>query len=118
MKVQEKQIFCHLPINITSMLLSLDIIIFCRSVFSQYERDSSVNGIKSWRYVVPGSIFQSPINNENNKCFCDNPGLIFCQHDGALLVSPCLYSKFPKYFTVQFIAKSFLYNTLKVVMLR
>nr|XP_002123211.2 platelet glycoprotein 4-like isoform X1 [Ciona intestinalis] len=63
----------------------------CRSLHAVYESDFTVEGIKGWKYSVPPEIFQSPLINEDNSCFCADLNHTVCQHSGAILVSSCYY---------------------------
>ncbi|CAK8672096.1 unnamed protein product [Clavelina lepadiformis] len=63
----------------------------CRSLYANFEEDYTVHNIKGWKYTVPAEVFQSPLKNTNNECFCLDPNHETCQHDGATLVGSCLF---------------------------
>lgn len=64
----------------------------CRSLFLDYEMDSSVRGIPTYKFVVPRRFFQAPANEPENECFCtQKAGLsdLLCRTDGILDISKC-----------------------------
>jgi len=64
----------------------------CRSLFFEYERDSKVRGIPTYKYSVPDRFYKAPANDKANACFCTSEfGLAdpLCKIDGILDVSKC-----------------------------
>lgn len=65
----------------------------CRSLQLEYKRESSVRGIKTYRYEPTNDLFKS----SNSKCYCTESSR--CKHDGVVDLSPCWY-KAPLYGSV------------------
>ncbi|XP_015913057.2 lysosome membrane protein 2 isoform X1 [Parasteatoda tepidariorum] len=59
----------------------------CRSVSLVFSEDVAVQGIPALRFVTPDYLFESPINNPDNICYCTEKE--FCHLSGILDVSPC-----------------------------
>jgi len=59
----------------------------CRSIYAEYESDSSVHGVNTYKFTLPFSLFASPDIAPENKCFCPKVGP--CMLSGALDLSPC-----------------------------
>jgi len=68
-------------------LYSTDI---CRSISIVFEKESSVSGIPTYRFVVPESAFASPTDNPDNLCYC-TPDDSHCLSTGVLNVSACQF---------------------------
>lgn len=58
----------------------------CRSIYLQYDRESSVLDIPTLRFRVPPEVFQSPSKNPANAGFCPVDD---CLDDGVLEISSC-----------------------------
>ncbi|KAI1286724.1 Lysosome membrane protein 2 [Halotydeus destructor] len=64
----------------------------CRSLYFDYDHDSQVRGIPTYKFSLPDSFFQAPSRRPDNECFCTQPeGLKskLCQIDGILDISQC-----------------------------
>ncbi|XP_054157326.1 platelet glycoprotein 4-like [Oppia nitens] len=61
----------------------------CRSIYATYSGVSHVNGIPSWRYVLPANLFGSPQKNPDNRCYCRTPHIPDAC-DGIFYVGQCL----------------------------
>lgn len=60
----------------------------CRSIKSEYERDTTLQGITAYRYIGPPSDFESADKNPDNLGFC-TPDASHCLPGGLLNVSNC-----------------------------
>lgn len=57
------------------------------SVFLEYEKDVTIQGIPALRFVTPERLFESPLVNPDNMCYCTEEK--YCALSGILDVSPC-----------------------------
>uniref|UniRef100_A0A8C6Y7Q2 Platelet glycoprotein 4 n=1 Tax=Naja naja TaxID=35670 RepID=A0A8C6Y7Q2_NAJNA len=72
----------------------------CRSIFATFESEETVKEIRLYRFVIPLSSFESPVNNPDNICFCtDMETSQNCTLDGILDLSSCKGGK-PVYITL------------------
>lgn len=77
----------------------------CRTLDFQYSREMSVNGIKSYEYVVDHSLFANSTDNPSNKCFEDGnelPSGVFnsslCRFGAPVFISqPHFFQADPSY---------------------
>jgi len=63
----------------------------CRSLYLKYTKDVEMNGIQGYRFAVPKEELEDPRINEENSCFCTNPGhnKRNCLKAGAIQLSAC-----------------------------
>jgi len=61
----------------------------CRSLYGIYEKEVVLRGVTGWLITTPAEIFQSPLLNDDNKCFCHDFDNVLCQHDGAIGIEYC-----------------------------
>jgi hypothetical protein len=64
----------------------------CRSLFLEFQKESSVKGIPTYKFAVPDRFFTAPHNkNPGMECFCTNPKSPhkICETDGILDISRC-----------------------------
>jgi len=61
----------------------------CRSLYGLYEKEVNIRGVTGWLITTPPQIFESPLLNDDNKCFCHDWDNILCQHDGAIGIEYC-----------------------------
>lgn len=73
--------------NDTLFLFSSDI---CRSIYVQYERESSVKGLRALKFVPPAAVFANSSVNPDNGCFCV-PNEDYCLGAGVLNISKCQF---------------------------
>ncbi|XP_071846799.1 platelet glycoprotein 4-like [Apostichopus japonicus] len=71
--------------NLPGYVFSSDI---CRSIKSEFEKESELQGITANRFVGPPSDFESPEVNPDNEGFC-TPDNNHCLYGGLLNVSNC-----------------------------
>lgn len=45
--------------------------------------------MKGWKVTTPAAIFEAPVRNEDNMCFCHDVSSILCQHDGGISLKTC-----------------------------
>lgn len=79
---------CILPLTIQLQILDVS----PRSLFLDFERESAVRGIPTYKFAVPNRFFKAPANDGGNACFCTQPeGLRhpLCSTDGVLDISKC-----------------------------
>lgn len=63
----------------------------CRSLYLTYTQDIEFNGIKGYRFAVPKEELEDSRTNDENTCFCTEPGLnkAGCLKSGAIQLSAC-----------------------------
>ena len=78
--------FCHKQAH-TSFVDRINF----RSAYVVYKEDSEVFGIRTYRYVIPESMFKAPYTLAENECFCTQTEATrdVCRVDGYLDMSSC-----------------------------
>ncbi|XP_065290427.2 lysosome membrane protein 2-like [Dermacentor albipictus] len=59
----------------------------CRSMHFRYEKETEVHGIRTWRFTIPASLFESADIREENRCFCLTAPV--CPKSGVTHVAAC-----------------------------
>ncbi|XP_037568754.1 lysosome membrane protein 2-like [Dermacentor silvarum] len=59
----------------------------CRSMYFRYEKETEVHGIRTWRFTIPASLFESADIREENRCFCLTAPV--CPKSGITHVAAC-----------------------------
>ncbi|CAG7699983.1 unnamed protein product [Allacma fusca] len=80
------------PFVTKAQILDVFAIEICRSVHFKFEKDLNYKGIPSYQFKLPNGLLQGPEVNEDNRCFCADPGDDLannCDLSGALRIFTC-----------------------------
>lgn len=70
---------------------------FCRSLPLVFDKETKVNGMRSYRYKAPYGTFSSPESYPENKFYCELNSMQHKHIDGVLDVSSCIDGNPPIY---------------------
>ncbi|CAG7785909.1 unnamed protein product, partial [Allacma fusca] len=63
----------------------------CRSIFLKFDKEVTFEGIPAFRFTPPPELLADPLDNEDNRCFCPDPGHGLANYctAGAIRVEKC-----------------------------
>ncbi|CAG7828989.1 unnamed protein product [Allacma fusca] len=64
----------------------------CRSIYFTFDEEVNLRGVPAYRYTLPDATFAGPHMNENNRCFCSDPGddlANYCDASGVIRLFSC-----------------------------
>jgi len=64
----------------------------CRSLYLTFNKETEILGLKGYSFTLPKKLLASPVDNEENKCYCTDPGkedMENCPKAGAYQLESC-----------------------------